>query len=301
MSVTKAGSSNPAAQLRPTLTIEKSKPVAKTDAIGPAHPSQFVQHAPATGKPELAQKAGEPHREFLIEKVERTSEEHARLAALPARHDVVELARPNRLAALESVSGPPKTKAALYLKSLTLNRNFDTLPGARNELYLAAVVWDESGRPPRVIPPPQLDGTAPVPYALKKDEKLTMLGDGVQLWPEGEVVGGLHVHLVVMEADNDARALGAKLETLRSTVAGSELSKVLTGLGLATAPQLAAAGVAANVLAQAVGELLRSDGDDVVGVFDGTFAAERMRERRQETYDQSGVSLALDFAPEGTA
>lgn len=189
---------------------------------------------------------------------------------------------------------------SLYLRSVKLLDSFDwSLFGkATNELYLSAVVWDLSGKPPRVFPPEQISDQDARVYRLTDGQTVNFVGDGLQLWPAERITGGLYVRLVVMESDNDVREVGRRLGAVHEAVKKSPLPRALEALALAggaTAPALAAVGAAAELLTSVVASELKENGDDLVALFDGTYGAENVTKARIDEYEQGGASIVLAF------
>ena len=186
--------------------------------------------------------------------------------------------------------------AALYLKDLTLNKSFSTFSRS-NQIYLAAITWDLSGKPPRVYPPPELAGTTQATYAMKPNETVEFIGDGLQLWPQAPVEGGLFVQLVVMESDSDLRKLGEKIQDVREAVDGSDLTAVLTAIAAgASGGTVLAVQQAARVLSKAVESILKRNKDDLVATFQGTYGAEGIQADRTDQYDRPGASVTLNLS-----
>ncbi len=219
---------------------------------------------------------------------------HDPLDAAPLRLTAQGVRAADGAAAPFLVSAQP---ASLYLKSLVLNEDFDfaLLGAATNELYLTAVAWDLSGAPPRVFPPATIEPVQGV-YRTEPGQRIEFVGDGLQLWPHQHITGGLYVRLLVIENDDDVRAIGTRLQQIRDAVETHELTKVLAALAVSPqAATIAAAGAAATALIGAIGDLLAADGDDVVALFDGTYGAEYVDASRSDAYHQAGASIELRF------
>jgi hypothetical protein len=203
---------------------------------------------------------------------------------------------------------------SLYLRSLTLNASFDWgLPcpcgpggvwtgpreGATNEVYLVTVAWDLSGRPP-IVYPPAASGLDParLTRAMRVGDRLELVGDGLAVWPSARVTGGLFANVFVMESDSSSRALGVTLARVTELVARSPLADALTRLaGPSPDGAVAAAlGQAALALVGSVAVALQDDGDDLVGVFYGTYGVERLASRL-DRYDDRGASIELALEP----
>jgi hypothetical protein len=213
---------------------------------------------------------------------------------------------------------PPFTESrapvGLYLRAVTLNESFDWgLPrrdaarggwlgpraAASNEVYVVTVAWDLSGRQPVVYPLPAagLD-PARLTRSLGVGDRLELLGDGLAVWPSARVTGGLYANVFVMESDSGARSLGASVAQVAALIEKSPLAGALSTLGGstpdgATAAALLQAGLA---LTQAVAVALQQDGDDLVGVFYGTYGVDGLRPRLDH-YDDRGASIELALVP----
>lgn len=186
---------------------------------------------------------------------------------------------------------------ALYLKSLRLLDDFDfsLFGSATNELHVAAVSWDLSGNPPMVFPSSEVDALKGV-YSTRPGEQIDFVGDGLMLWPQRKVVGGLYVRLMILENDDDVRTIGQRLSELRGVVAQHELATSLAALAAGpTGVMINAVVQAAASLAGVIGAVMQQDGDDLVALFDGTYGAELVGESRRDVYTQAGASIDLSF------
>lgn len=192
--------------------------------------------------------------------------------------------------------------AALYLSEITLNENFNSFLSRTNQIYGAAIIWDLSGQPPRVIGIPERQGKEALAYAMRPNESLRFIGDGLQLWPQKAVEGGLHVQMVLMESDSDLRNIGEKIGKVREAVAESSLGRALAGFAAGpTGATIVAVEQAALALSQVVESVLKANDDDLVAIFQGTYGAENINDRRKERYDHRGASITLDLRPEEDA
>jgi hypothetical protein len=193
------------------------------------------------------------------------------------------------------VALPQWDHASLFLKSLRLKQSFDwALFGeAVNELYFSAITWDLSGKPPVVYPPASIQEKA---LPMKRGDAEAFIGDGVQLWGGGPVVGGLYVRLLIMESDDEVRDFGKRMDEVRGAVANGKLAGALAVLAASvTTPVLDAVGIAANELAGVIANLLKANGDDTVALFEGTYGADRPVAAGTDSYDQRGAAIALEL------
>ncbi|MEL7368220.1 MAG: hypothetical protein AAFN74_04865, partial [Myxococcota bacterium] len=211
----------------------------------------------------------------------------------PAEIGDGQVAKSSGIGELKQKFPTSEVPAALYLKDITLNKSFNTFRRT-NQLYVAAVAWDLSGKPPRVFPPPELAGTTQGTYAIKPNETIEFIGDGLQLWPQQPVEGGLFVQLIVMESDSDLRKLGEKIGKVRQAVDDSDLTSVLTAIATgASGGTVLAVQQAARLLSKGIEAILKGNGDDLVATFQGTYGAEGIREDRTDAYDRRGASVTL--------
>ena len=248
--------------------------------------------------------AAPPTATHKLERAQRSSREVKRIAALDSGPGQVGDGAP----ALRAAAAGPATldvalttspPAALYLKDLTLNRSFNLFQRT-NQIYVSAISWDLSGKPPQLYPPVEVADAAwqPPVMAMKPNETVKFLGEGIQLWPPQPIKGGLYVQLVVMESDDDLRKLGAKIKKVRRAIEQSELASVLTTLGGAvTGGKLVAVEQAARALSRVVEVILQENKDDHVATFQGTYGAEGIRAPRTERYDRRGASITLNLNP----
>ncbi len=179
------------------------------------------------------------------------------------------------------------------LKELRLSGSFDfALFGERlGKLFVAGVVWDLSGKPPRILPP------QPTADADHLHELEDMKIENKELWQD-DVVGALYVRLLLLESEGDRKRVVEQVESIRSAVLGgsSELAPSLAALGAKPdATRLAAVARAADDLVSVIAKAARSTSGDVVSLFDGVYGAQHASEAREEREHQSGTRIALSF------
>lgn len=203
--------------------------------------------------------------------------------------------QPSRFGSTLKMSAEP---VSVYLKEIRLNESFDThwpfFGDDINEVRLLGVAWDLSGRPPYIFAPDH--GSGPY-FRVRPHENVTFIGDGLQVWPNSHVTGGLNVRILLVESDAKERAAGEE---------GAEVAKAITDSGLGVALKEgagSAAGPAGHVAIEAaVAALdaaltkLANNGDDHIALFDGTYGAEfldRQGPNTVEKYDRPGASIQL--------
>lgn len=203
---------------------------------------------------------------------------------------------------------PPKldlarseTRWGLKLKSLTLNKNFESwiygIWGNKptNEIYFTSIAWDYSGQAPIVYPPKGASATDFL-IPMKTHTTRQFVGDGIALWPSQNVVGGLNILLFIYECDSDVRNAGERLVTIHDTVQSSQLASLI--LAISTNPALAtgvAIGFAVNELLGVIGKIMKNDRDDYVDLFEGSYGTDKIQASRHEKYDQDAAGIELEF------
>jgi len=203
---------------------------------------------------------------------------------------------------------PPKLDLAtsdkkwgLRLKSLTLNEDFESwiygIWGNKptNEIYLTSIAWDYSGQVPFVYPP---KGANAVDFIIpmKAHTVRQFVGDGISLWPSQNVVGGLNVLLIVYECDSDVRNAGDRLVSMHDIVQRSQLAALISAIS--ANPALAtgeAIGIAVNELLGVIGKIMKSDQDDYVDLFEGSYGTDKTQASRNERYDQDAAGIELEL------
>lgn len=188
---------------------------------------------------------------------------------------------------------------SLNLKSLSLFKSFEgfiaDLFGADNKIYFTSIAWDYSGSTPFVYPPKGATASDFV-IPMQAKTKREFIGAGVNLWPSQVVVGALNLVIFVYENDQDVRELGNQLVNIHDQVANSKLATLIGAI--AVDPALAtgvAIGTAVNELIGVVGNIMKTNGDDYVDLFEGSYGTDRPQTSRVETYNQEAAGIVLDF------
>jgi len=194
-----------------------------------------------------------------------------------------------------------KRKWALRLYSMTLKKGFESwiyrIWGNQptNEIYFTSIAWDYSGNAP-VIYPPKGVGAGDFMIPMKSKTKRQFIGDGISLWPSQHVVGGLNIVLLVYECDSDVRDAGERLVKIHDTVQKSELAALI--LAISANPALAtgvAIGAAVNELLGVIGKIMKTDKDDYVDVFEGSYGTDKPQKTKREKYEQDAASIELEL------
>jgi len=203
---------------------------------------------------------------------------------------------------------PPKLDLAksekkwgLRLNNLTLRKDFESwIYGVwgnkpTNDIYFTSIAWDYSGKAPIVYPPKGASASSFI-IPIKAQTTRQFIGDGISLWPSQKVVGALNIVLLVYECDEDVRNVGTRLVTIHDTVQGSQLAALI--LAISANPALAtgvAIGVAVNELLGVVGKIMKSDTDDYVDLFEGSYGTDKKQETRREKYDQDAAGIEIEL------
>jgi C1A family cysteine protease len=268
----------------PTSEADADVDLAALEAAKPARKAPTSRRARPSPRPPVEER----------EPIVRITKGIDPLRAIPLRLGASGVESAFEDAPIDLVESP--RAASLYLKSLELRDSFDfaLFGDAENELYACAIVWDLSGAPPLVFPPKNLEmkGT----YQTGAGDRIQFVGDGIQLWPKRRFKGGLFVRILILENDDDVRAIGERMSDVRGLVDQHGLTTALASLATGpTAGVLTAIATVASKLAGAIGDLLQKDGDDLVALFDGTYGAEAVSDSRTERYEQRGAAIELEF------
>lgn len=194
----------------------------------------------------------------------------------------------------------PKSKGAwsLYLRAVRIHRNdlLSKLFDRSHQMYLAAILWDYSGRKPFVYPPSGTKKAEELILSLRNDETREFIGDGVNLWPSQPVVGSLNVILLAMISRNRTRQAGEMLTNLAKNLDGSTFAQNV--MAIARNPAKAAT-LPVDAIVQEVAKIagsVASDADDApLTVLQGAFGAETRQKDRDESYEQGDLRVELGF------
>lgn len=188
---------------------------------------------------------------------------------------------------------------SLYLQSLTLEKDFDSLIGKvfkpENEIFFTSIAWDYSGDPPYVYPGKNAEASKFL-IPLVPPETRRFIGDGINLWPSKHVVGSLNLDILVYECDQKVRSWGKTLADIHDKVKDSELTTLITSIS--ASPELAsgaAIGNAVNELVGLIGKLLEKNDNDYVDLFNGSFGTDKPQSSRTEDHSHRTAGIKLDF------
>jgi hypothetical protein len=189
------------------------------------------------------------------------------------------------LNAIDNIPFVPDTIVGeVLLKELTLRKNFEgTLANlfrpnsTRNEVYFLAWSWDLSGK--KLVYPFDKDRSPDewVKSMRKNDTAKFMQGDGLPIFPKGEIKGGVGVHIELWESDKGIRQAGEKILKVKEVLENSDLSKIISGLTAVTKPELELLKTAGFVLAGMIANILKANEDDHIALFEGYFTADKWK------------------------
>jgi hypothetical protein len=188
-------------------------------------------------------------------------------------------------------------KWGLFLKSISLFKSFDGIRGfnLENEIYFSSIAWDYSGKAPLVYPLVKTDPSK-FYFAIKKKDTRQFIGDGVALWPSQRVVGCLNVVIFIFESDEGIRDAGKLLGDIHGTVNASDLSHLVLAIpanpGIIVEAEVAAA---VGNLVDAVGKIMKSNKNDYVDLFQGSYRIDRPPKSEIEKYNQENAGIELQF------
>ena len=196
--------------------------------------------------------------------------------------------------------GIMKSKYAwsLYLKSITLFESFEGLLNCinpNNEIYFTAIAWDYSGKNPYIFPPTGVDLSSTA-VKMKNKQKREFVGNGIQLWPSQSVEGSLNVVIIVHECDKDFNNLGQRLDDIHQAIENSTFAKLIKSISANPIfSQVGAVTLAVNEVIGIIGKILKTNGDDYVDLFEGSFGTERPQTSGTTAYTHESSSIELEF------
>lgn len=189
-------------------------------------------------------------------------------------------------------------KWGVYLKSISLFESFEGLLNCfkpNNEIYFTSIVWDYSGNHPIVYPPSEIDKSTLL-IKMKENSKREFIGNGIQLWPSQIVVGALNIIILVFECDKNISKLGERFSEISDAVKRSSLADLIKSIGInPLAAQVGAVSTVVNEMIGAIGKVIRSNGDDYVDLFEGSYSTERVQTPGIREYNHESAGIELEF------
>lgn len=183
-------------------------------------------------------------------------------------------------------AAPPETETVvlkserprgLALKSIKVSRSWDRvwrLFNGTSEIYFLSVAFDLSGKDPIVFPPKEVKEHDL--YEVKKGETISFdLGDGAPVFPPRVIESGLVTYIAVAEADKGIRHVGEVMEKVHENLDkdGSLLDavkKFVTDPAKSVVDEVLEAASAALA---PIGTILKNNGDESAGMFQGIYSA----------------------------
>lgn len=184
----------------------------------------------------------------------------------------------------------------LSLRSLTVTGAWDDLwnfLGRTQQIYFLSIAFDLSEYDPVVLPPRDVpDGAV---YRVRRGETVGFtLGEGSPIFLPRVVTGGLIVYITVCEANRGIRHIGEVMAKVHEDLSRDKsLSKVIKGFisnpGKSIADEVLSAATAAL---QPIATILKSNGDNYVGLFSGVYSAKGPWDKRLSA-TQHGTTIEL--------
>jgi hypothetical protein len=207
------------------------------------------------------------------------------MSTIPAIDFLITAGSPGDLAlrkSTPSLAAIAPRQRGLVLKELTLNREHEGLLSHipflrhRERIYWLATSFDLAKHPIFVFPLKSGDAELATIELEPGETFRWTLGDGAPVAPLREIRGGIAVSIYVASSDAGARALGKHLTDAANAVRDDRSLAAAIGK-IVTHPVAAAADSIAEValtIPKIVGAVLAKAHDEVVGVFQGYFAAD---------------------------
>lgn len=186
----------------------------------------------------------------------------------------------------------------LYLRSISLFESFEGLLNIfkqNNEIYFTSIAWDYSGNNAIIYPPSGID-LSTLLIKMKKGNKRKFIGNGIQLWPSQTVVGALNIIILVFECDKNAAKLGERFSEISDAIRKCPLSDLIKSIGInPLAAQVGAISTAVSEMVGVIGKIIRSNGDDYVDLFEGSYSTERAQTSKVRKYNHESAGIELEF------
>jgi hypothetical protein len=184
----------------------------------------------------------------------------------------------------------------LALRSLAVTKVSEGLWGLlkrSTDVYVLSVSFDLSGAEPLVLPPKAV--SEDFVYRVQKGDVLRFtLGDGMPIFPARPLTGGLVTYIQVCEADQGVRHIGEVMTQVHADLSGDgslagKLQKLIANPAATMVDEILAAAVASL---KPIATILKSNGDDSIGVFSGIYGA-RGPWADKLTATQNGTTITL--------
>jgi len=194
-----------------------------------------------------------------------------------------------------------KRRWGLSLNDLYLNKSFEgfikNIFHKNNQVYFTTITWDYSGDAPFTYPPKGVQSSSfQIPIKPKTKYSRLFIGNGVDIWPSKIVVGALNIVIIVYESDDDVRKVGETLVDIHDKVGSSNLAGLISAIS--TNPSLVTESVVKDsvaVLMDAIGIIMKRNGDDYVDLFEGSYRTDTPQLSRKENYNHESAGIELNF------
>lgn len=193
-----------------------------------------------------------------------------------------------------------KETRGVGIKSIQLTESFEGFIGnvfnPTNDLYFVALAYDLSGEPVFQYPGKDVDPQS-VRIPIKVGKVREFIGEGIDLFPKRNVVGGIALRIQIWESDQSTRDFGKVMGDIADRVAGSQLTNVLSLISLATGVSGATIELvekASVELMKVIGGILQANSDDFVDFFEGYYAADQDWILGKDTYTGNSSIITLD-------
>lgn len=186
------------------------------------------------------------------------------------------------------------------LKSIKLTDGFEgflqRIFNTSNEIYFVAWAYDLSGQPINYYPGVNVS-KSDVLIKVKSGKLREFIGEGINLFPKRKVKGGIVIRIQVWESDEEIRNFGKAMTEIADAIKKAELNNLLSILSIATG--ISGASIilikeAALELTKVIGSILQKNGDDYVDLFEGYYAADKIWENGNDTYEGNSSILTLN-------
>jgi len=207
------------------------------------------------------------------------------MSTIPATDFLITEGTPDDLAPRElspALAARAPRERGLVLEELTLNRDHEGLLSHipflrhRERIYWLATSFDLGKHPIFVFPLNTADAKLATIEIEPGETFRWTLGEGAPVAPLHEIRGGIAVSIYVASSDGGARALGQELTAAANAVRddrslAAAIGRIVANPGAAAADSIAEV---ALTIPRIVGAVLAKAHDEVVGVFQGYFAAD---------------------------
>lgn len=186
------------------------------------------------------------------------------------------------------------------LKSIQLTEGFEgflqKFLNKKNEIYFFAWAWDLSGQPVNLYPGSNVN-PQDVVIPIKAGKVREFIGQGINLFPKRYVNGGIVIRIQLWESDQKVRNFGKAMSDTADAISKSQLNQLLSAISLVTGvtgTTITLIKEAALQLANVIGIILRSNGDDYVDLFEGYYSSDQIWTTGNKPYPGNSSILTLN-------